>query len=174
MEIAKAEAKKGLDAARRGNVAKAVIDDIKVGQPASNNKCKSILSNGQSLFNTVEASYKRAERDNDLIYHQVVPSSTSLPVIPDMKDVVSATVPLGLSEPKLVVGEEDAILADLSGWGVLKAIGICRFQFICLKYVTFIRHLQYQEERLATVGDISTGEGPRCCCPNVTRLGCLN
>lgn len=145
-----------------------------MGQPVSNNNCKSILSNSQSLFNTVEASLRRAERDNDLIYHQVVPSSTSLPAIPDMKDVVSATVPPGLSEPKLVVDEGDAILAELSGWGVLKAIGISRFQFNCPKYVISIRHLQYQKERLATIGDISTGEGPRCCCPNVTRLACFN
>lgn len=78
----------------------------------------------QSLSTVVEASLKRAERDNDLIYHQDVPSTASLLPIQDMKDVIFASIPAGLSDPKLVVGEGNVILGELSGWGVLKAIGM--------------------------------------------------
>ncbi|GJJ08702.1 hypothetical protein Clacol_002921 [Clathrus columnatus] len=106
LELAKVETKKGLDTARRSNVAKSVSDDIK------------------TLSVTVETSLKRADRDNDLIYHQVVPSATSLPAIAEIKDVVAAIIPPGLSDPKSIVDEGNVILAELSGWGVLKAIDI--------------------------------------------------
>lgn len=77
----------------------------------------------QSLHETLETSHKRAERDNDLIYHQVVPSASSVPPIQEMKDVVTAIVPIGLKDPQTVVKEGEAILGELYGWGVRVAIG---------------------------------------------------
>ena len=40
-----------------------------------------------------------------------------------MKDVVMNIIPLGLKDPKAVVKEGDAILGELSGWGVRVAVG---------------------------------------------------
>lgn len=40
-----------------------------------------------------------------------------------MKDVVTNVVPLGIKDPKAVVKEGEAILGELSGWGVRVAVG---------------------------------------------------
>ncbi|KIJ50961.1 hypothetical protein M422DRAFT_158756 [Sphaerobolus stellatus SS14] len=106
LDMGRAEAKRAVDAGRKGGVAKAVQEDAK------------------SLLNTLESSFKRAERDNDLIYHKVVPSASSVPPIPDMKDVVFSNIPAGIQDPKSLIGENAAILGELSGWGVRVAVDI--------------------------------------------------
>jgi programmed cell death 6-interacting protein len=125
--MAKVEAKKAMDAARKTGVSRAVQDDIKVSFTVAWDSfhllktcCQFAF---QSLYETLETSYKRAERDNDLIYHQVVPSVSSVLPIQELKDVVLSTVPLGLKDPQIVIKEGEAILGELCGWGVRVAIG---------------------------------------------------
>ncbi|KAF8589825.1 pH-response regulator [Ramaria rubella] len=108
LDIARVEAKKGLEVARKGNIARAVQDDIK------------------SLYETLETSYKRAERDNDLIYHHTVPSTSSVLPLQELKDVAPGVIPFGLKDPKTVVKEDETILGELVGWGVRVAVDIYR------------------------------------------------
>ena len=76
----------------------------------------------QSLLETVDSNLIRARRDNDLIYHQDVPAASSLSVIQPASMVASA-VPLGLIEPKNILGNDNLIFGELIGWGAQTAIG---------------------------------------------------
>ncbi|GBE87997.1 pH-response regulator protein palA/RIM20 [Sparassis crispa] len=98
-------AKKGYDTARRGGVASAVLHDIK------------------SLLDNVQKSTSRAERDNDLIYHQEVPSLSALPPLQEVS-VAQPVVPAGLADPKAAIGNDAVIFGDLLGWGAKVAIDI--------------------------------------------------
>src|SRR5258708_14603961 len=63
----------------------------------------------QSLLEILDSNLTRAQRDNDLIYHQDVPSVSSLPVI-QSASMVSSTVPPGLLETidaDCMTGRED-------------------------------------------------------------------
>ncbi|GLB40217.1 putative BRO1-like domain containing protein [Lyophyllum shimeji] len=102
---AQSEAKKGYDIARRGRIAPAVIQDI------------------QSLLEVVQKNLARAERDNDLIYHHDVPASSALAPIPQA-NLVSSTIPAGLSDPTSVVGNGRMIFGELLSWGAKEAINI--------------------------------------------------
>ncbi|KZT73000.1 BRO1-domain-containing protein [Daedalea quercina L-15889] len=102
---AQAAVKKGYDVARRGGVAPAVFQDIK------------------SLLETVQKNFARAERDNDLIYHQDVPSLSALPQIQGVS-MVQPAVHTALTDPKTVVGDDGVIFGDLLGWGARVAIDI--------------------------------------------------
>ncbi|PCH42163.1 BRO1-domain-containing protein [Wolfiporia cocos MD-104 SS10] len=98
-------AKRGYDLARRGGVAQAVLEDIK------------------SLLDNVQKSLARAERDNDLIYHQEVPPASALPAIQEVSMVKSIIDP-GLADPKTAIGNDAVIFGDLLGWGAKTAIDI--------------------------------------------------
>ncbi|KAM5535914.1 hypothetical protein V8D89_010354 [Ganoderma adspersum] len=98
-------AKKGYDTARRGGVVGAVQQDIK------------------SLLDIVQKNLSRAERDNDLIYHQDVPSTSALPAIQEVSMVQPLTEP-GLQDPKAVIGADGVIFGELLGWGAQLAIAI--------------------------------------------------
>ena len=76
----------------------------------------------QSLLDNVEKNFTRAERDNDLIYHQDVPALTSLPTIVEVS-MVQATVPGGLTDPKAALGDDAIIFSELVGHGARMAIG---------------------------------------------------
>ncbi|KAI0925777.1 hypothetical protein AcV5_008415 [Taiwanofungus camphoratus] len=102
---AHATAKKGYDMARRAGVAPPVLQDIK------------------SLFNNVQKSIARAERDNDLIYHQDVPPASALPPIQEVP-MAQSIVPPGLVDPKAAVGDDGVIFGELLGWGASVAIDI--------------------------------------------------
>ncbi|KAI0707335.1 BRO1-domain-containing protein [Earliella scabrosa] len=102
---AKTLAKKGHDTARRGGVNPAVQQDVK------------------SLLDIVEKSMTRAERDNDLIYHQDVPPASTLPPIPAVVMAQSIVDP-GLQDPKSVIGSDAVIFGELLGWGARLAIEI--------------------------------------------------
>ncbi|KAI0833513.1 BRO1-domain-containing protein [Trametes gibbosa] len=98
-------ARKGYDIGRRGAVAQPVQQDIK------------------SLLDIVQKNVARAERDNDLIYHQDVPPASALPPVPE----VSMAQPLidpGLQDPKTIVGKDGVIFGELLGWGARLAIEI--------------------------------------------------
>ncbi|KAI0034549.1 BRO1-domain-containing protein [Vararia minispora EC-137] len=107
LTAAQKTAKRGHDVARRAgsSIAPAILEDIK------------------SLLEIVEKNLKRAERDNDLIYHQDVPAPSSLPGI-QPSSVVRLAIPAALEDPKIAVGNEPVIFAELLSWGARTAIEI--------------------------------------------------
>ncbi|KAF9563243.1 BRO1-domain-containing protein [Agrocybe pediades] len=102
---AQSEAKKAYDNARRGKVTPTVVQDA------------------QSLLETVKSSEARAQRDNDLIYHQDVPAPSALPAIQEFK-VVSSLVPKGLANLTTVIGDRHQLFSQLASWGAREAINI--------------------------------------------------
>ena len=76
----------------------------------------------QSLLEILDSNLTRAQRDNDLIYHQDVPSASSLPVI-QPAPMVSSIVPPGLLEPRRTLGNNNLIFGELIGLGAQTAIG---------------------------------------------------
>ncbi|KAI0065090.1 BRO1-domain-containing protein [Artomyces pyxidatus] len=102
---AQATAKRGYDVARRGAVPAAVQQDVK------------------SLLDIVETNFTRAQRDNDLIYHQDVPALSALPNIQPVL-IAQSTIPSGLQDPKTVLGDEAVIFGELLSWGARMAIEI--------------------------------------------------
>jgi len=121
--MGRAEAKKAMDASKKGGVTKSVQQDVKVNLPYCISTSAETHLYMKSLSDTLESSFKRAERDNDLIYHRVVPSASSVPPISDIKDVVYSIIPPGIEDPKTLIGEGAAIFGELSGWGVRVAVG---------------------------------------------------
>ncbi|KAJ7773226.1 BRO1-like domain-containing protein [Mycena metata] len=105
LEQARIAAKQAYDIARRGKVAPAVLQDV------------------QSLLDTVQKDYARAERDNDLIYHDDVPAASALPPI-SHSAIAKVTVVPGLLNPESVVGPEGPLFAEMIGWGAQEAINI--------------------------------------------------
>ncbi|KAH8118025.1 BRO1-domain-containing protein [Phellopilus nigrolimitatus] len=84
-----------------------------------------IARRAYSIMDIIDKNIARAERDNDLIYHQDVPPISALPVVEEISMVKSA-VPVGLQDPKAVVGGDGVILGDLVGWGAKVAVDIYR------------------------------------------------
>lgn len=103
--IAEADAKKAFNIAKRAGVAQAVISDVK------------------SLLDVVQKNLARAERDNDLIYHQNVPAPSGIPAIQEVS-MVQSIVPPGLRDPKSVIGDDGIIFGEMLGWGAREAINI--------------------------------------------------
>ncbi|KAG6837382.1 hypothetical protein H0H93_010540 [Arthromyces matolae] len=99
------EAKKAYEIARRGRIAPSVLQDV------------------QSLLEIVQKDLHRAERDNDLIYHQDVPAPSALVPIAQT-NLVSSVVPIGLSNPASFIEGGRVIFGDLVGWGANEAINI--------------------------------------------------
>ncbi|KAJ6619711.1 BRO1-like domain-containing protein [Mycena sp. CBHHK59/15] len=105
LDQARVAAKQAYDIARRGKVASAVLRDV------------------QSLLDTVQKDYARAERDNDLIYHDDIPAAYALPsILPSA--IAKLTVPPGLLNPESVIGRDGPIFAEMIGWGAQEAINI--------------------------------------------------
>ncbi|KAH9058360.1 pH-response regulator [Lactarius vividus] len=104
LTFAQSTAKKAYDMARRG-ASKLVWEDVK------------------SLLEIVDSNLDRAQRDNDLIYHQDVPPASSLPVI-QPASMVESVVPPGLLEPKKILGSDNLIFGNLISWGAQTAIEI--------------------------------------------------
>ncbi|KZT22347.1 BRO1-domain-containing protein [Neolentinus lepideus HHB14362 ss-1] len=97
--------KKAYDTARRAGVTKEVIEDTK------------------SLLDEVQKNIARAERDNDLIYHQDVPAPSALPVITGAS-LVNSNVPTGLSNPSSIIGDTGVIFGELLAWGARESVDI--------------------------------------------------
>ncbi len=66
----------------------------------------------------VDTGLKRAERDNDFIYHKDVPAISTLPPIPHAA-IAQLTTPAGLSNPAKGV---HMIMGEMLGWGAQEAI----------------------------------------------------
>ena len=75
----------------------------------------------QSLIETVTRDIARAERDNDLIYHQDVPNAANLEAIPEAS-VAQFTVIPGLKNPQSVLENENVIFGEMPSWGAVEAI----------------------------------------------------
>ncbi|KAG2036905.1 BRO1-like domain-containing protein [Suillus americanus] len=103
--IAEADAKKAFNIAKRAGVAQAVINDVK------------------SLLDVVQKNLSRAERDNDLIYHENVPAPSSIPAIQEVS-MVQSIIPPGLRDPKSVISDNSIIFGEMLGWGAREAINI--------------------------------------------------
>jgi len=80
-----------------------------------------VLQDTQSLMETVQKSVVRAQRDNDLIYHQDVPTAASLPAIQETS-IAKATVPPRLLRPEEVLDGTRPLFSELIGWGAREAI----------------------------------------------------
>ncbi|KIJ62786.1 hypothetical protein HYDPIDRAFT_182503 [Hydnomerulius pinastri MD-312] len=102
---AEAEAKRAYNLAKRGAVAPPVMQDVK------------------SLLDVLQKNLARAERDNDLIYHQDVPPSSAIAPVQEVV-VVQSNVPSGLSDPKSVVGNDNLLFGDMLGWGAREAVNL--------------------------------------------------
>lgn len=63
----------------------------------------------------------RAERDNDLIYHQDVPAVSALPLIQGA-ELAKVTVPPGLLDLESLIRNDGVIFGELPGWGAQEAI----------------------------------------------------
>ncbi|OAX43145.1 BRO1-domain-containing protein [Rhizopogon vinicolor AM-OR11-026] len=103
--IAEADAKKGFNIAKRAGVAEAVLNDVK------------------SLLDVVQKNLARAERDNDLIYHQDVPAPSGIPLIQEVS-MVQSIIPPGLQDPRSIIGNDSIIFGEMLGWGAREAINI--------------------------------------------------
>ena len=66
-------------------------------------------------------SLTRAQRDNDLIYHQDVPATSALPAI-QQTNLATTTTPAGLLNPASILGSKRPIFGELIGWGAKEAI----------------------------------------------------
>ena len=73
-------------------------------------------------MDAVQKNISRAERDNDLIYHQDVPPYTGLPPIQEVLLVQSSILP-ELQHPEKLVGEGRVVFGEMIGWGAGMAIG---------------------------------------------------
>ena len=73
----------------------------------------------QSLIETITRDIARAERDNDLIYHQDVPNAAE--AIPEAS-VAQFTVVPGLKNPQSVLENENVIFGEMPSWGAVEAI----------------------------------------------------
>jgi programmed cell death 6-interacting protein len=107
---AKTCATKAYDIARKGGVSPSVVQDAK------------------GLVDALTQNIARAERDNDLIYHQDVPSISSLDIIAPA-GMAKSTTPAGLLEPQSVLekANESVIFGELLPWGAKEAISKCSF-----------------------------------------------
>ncbi|KAN0092781.1 BRO1-like domain containing protein [Tylopilus felleus] len=102
---AEAEAKQGYNSVKRSAVSPAVVQDIK------------------SFLDVLQTNLARAERDNDLIYHKDIPSSSVITPIQDVIMVQSNVLP-GLLDPKTVVDGGRILFGELLGWGAREAVNI--------------------------------------------------
>ena len=75
----------------------------------------------QSLLDIVQKNIARAERDNDLIYHQEVPDASGLPPVKGAM-MCAINIPSGLSSPSTMVDNDGMLFAELLGWGAREAM----------------------------------------------------
>ncbi|KAF9532602.1 BRO1-like domain-containing protein [Crepidotus variabilis] len=101
----RAEAQKAFDAGKKGKITQTVLHDI------------------QSLLDSVTKSENRAQRDNDLIYHQDVPAASAMPSIP-ITHPLPLSLPKGLQDPTSVLDNQHFLFGELVCWGAREAINI--------------------------------------------------
>ncbi len=110
-------------------------------------------------MDTIQKNLTRAERDNDLIYHQEVPSISSLPSIIEAS-MVQPLIPGALAEPKTALGDDAVIFGELLGYGAKLAIGKHLHQ-ACSLYSTADRFPRWLIEKISTGTGGVTGSRKR-------------
>ncbi|KAH6913067.1 pH-response regulator [Coprinopsis sp. MPI-PUGE-AT-0042] len=98
-------AQQAYDTARRGRVSGPVLQDA------------------QSLMEIIQKNITRAQRDNDLIYHQDVPTPSALQAIQETS-LSASKIPPGLSNPESTLGSTRPLFEALVCWGAREAISI--------------------------------------------------
>ena len=86
----------------------------------------------------------RAQRDNDLIYHKDVPSSSAITPIQDVIMVQGNLLP-GLSDPKSVVSGGRIVFGELLGWGAREAVSTLTLPVSLSAFDLVFRYLQRQQ-----------------------------
>ena len=106
------------------------------------------------MLDAVQKNISRAERDNDLIYHQDIPPFTALPPIQEVQLAQSAILP-ELQSPEKCIGDGRIIFAEMIGWGAGVAIGERQS---CNRHnremLTLCRDIQRQTGELVESGDL--------------------
>lgn len=69
----------------------------------------------------MQKNLARAQRDNDLIYHQDVPASTAIDAIQEVV-MVKINIPQSLSNPRSAIGNDSIFFEDMLGWGAREAV----------------------------------------------------
>lgn len=69
----------------------------------------------------IQKKITRAQRDNDLIYHQDVPTPSALQAIQETSLSVSK-IPPGLTNPETALGSNRPLFEGLVCWGAREAI----------------------------------------------------
>jgi programmed cell death 6-interacting protein len=83
------------------------------------------LTTPQSFAKAIDTNFSRAQKDNDLIYHQNVPPESTLEPIAAV-NMVNSVIDNKLKDPSLAIGNTDsALFAGLVSHGVRMAIGAC-------------------------------------------------
>ncbi|KAI0077917.1 pH-response regulator [Panus rudis PR-1116 ss-1] len=82
-----------------------------------------VITDAKDLLSAVEGDLRLAARDNDLIYHKEVPSSSALPPMAEIA-MVQSRVSKDLLEPKSALDNSEVIFGDLLSWGTKTAIDI--------------------------------------------------
>lgn len=78
------------------------------------------------MLDVLQKNLARAERDNDLIYHQDVPASSAISPIQEVV-MVQCNVPPGLLDPKSIIGSDHILFGDMLGWGAREAVSTSRY-----------------------------------------------
>ncbi|TFK28100.1 pH-response regulator [Coprinopsis marcescibilis] len=111
----------GMELARLGNAqkhAQSAYDTARRGRVTT-----LVLQDAQSLLEVIQKNFVRAQRDNDLIYHKDVPTSSALPQIEEISLAVPK-VPPGLLNPESVLNSKVPLFGNLVSWGVKESINI--------------------------------------------------
>lgn len=82
-----------------------------------------LIPDAQSLSKALDTNFSRAQKDNDLIYHQNIPPESTLEPIVGV-NMVNSVIESKLKDPSLAIGNTDnALFAGLVSHGVRMAIG---------------------------------------------------
>ncbi|KAG5221786.1 pH-response regulator protein [Salix suchowensis] len=76
----------------------------------------------KSLLDNVAKDIARAERDNDLIYHQDVPAHSALPEIVIASLIPKIEPPTGLTQIHTLISDDQVLFKDLLAWAAREAI----------------------------------------------------
>ena len=72
----------------------------------------------------IQKNIVRAQRDNDLIYHQDVPTPSALKAIQETS-LSASKIPQGLLNPEGMLGSNRPMFEGLVCWGAREAISEC-------------------------------------------------
>ncbi len=80
-------------------------------------------------MDNVAKDIARAERDNDLIYHQDVPAHSALPEIVIASLIPKIEPPAGLTQIHTLISDDQVLFKDLLAWAAREAISMSSLPF---------------------------------------------